>query len=91
MARPSDREYQLKRKVKELEEKISTLEIENKRLKQQVEKLQAPAVDNPKKKKAVTTKKECPDCGAEIKSTELPHAILELCSKGCGHRNVRNK
>lgn len=89
MARPSDREYALKRQVQELKDKCNTYEIEIKRLKKELEKLKEPQQE--KKVKKVEIKKECPDCGAEVKSTELPHGTLDLCSKGCGYRNVRSK
>jgi len=88
MARPSDREFQLKRKVLELEEQNGRLEVEIKKLKQQLEK------DKPKeyiKKAGKAVQKPCPDCGAEVKSTDLPHAVMELCSGGCGYRLVRSK
>lgn len=92
MARPSDREYALKRKVKEQEEKIHILEIENKRLKQQLEKLQSvPELSVKKGKKEKPKVRECPDCGAEVKESELPHGNLLLCSKACGYREVRSK
>jgi hypothetical protein len=45
-------------------------------------------------KKAVSLKKiakPCPSCGAELKITELPHAVMELCSAACTYRNVRKK
>lgn len=91
MGRPSDREYQLQRKIREQQEKIEVLEIENKRLRQQIEKAKVPELSVKKGKKEKPKTKECPDCGAEVKSTELPHAIMDLCSNGCGYRNVRNK
>lgn len=89
MARPSDREFQLKRKVKELEEQNGRLEVENAKLRKQIEKSE-PLKEN-KKKPAKSISKPCPDCGAEVKCTELPHAIMELCSASCGYRKVRNK
>ena len=89
MARPSDREFQLKRKVKELEEQNGRLEVENAKLRKQIEKSEPPK--EYKKKSAKVIAKPCPNCGAEIKCTDLPHAVMELCSAGCGHRNVRNK
>lgn len=83
MARPSDREYALKRRVKDLEEQNEKLEKEIKTLRKQAEKEILP---NPKKVKVVL--KPCPDCGAEIKVTELPHAKMSLCSAACGYRKV---
>lgn len=89
MARPSDREFQLKRKVKELEEQNGRLEVENSKLRKQIEKSEPPKEG--KKKSVKVINKPCPDCGAEIKTTELPHANMYLCSAGCGYREVRNK
>lgn len=88
MTRPSDREFQLKRKIKELEEQNSRLEVENAKLRKQIEKSEEP---KDKKKSGKVVVKPCPECGAEVKSTELPHAIMELCSAQCGYRKVRNK
>ena len=88
MARPSDREYQLQRQIKDLKQVVEKLELENKRLQKIIDKTDEPKVYS---KKAKVIVKPCPACGAEIKSTELPHGYMELCSAGCGHRNVRNK
>lgn len=89
MARPSDREYELQRQIKQLKEINVKLETEITRLKKQVEK-QTPKEDNPKARKT-TVLRACPDCGEEIKITDLPHAVMELCSAACGFRKVRNK
>jgi len=89
MARPSDREYELKRQVKELKEQNERLEVEIKKLKKQIEKTEVK--DPYVKKQGKPVVKPCPDCGAEIKVTDLPHAKMELCSAGCGFRQVRNK
>lgn len=91
MARPSDREFILKRKVKELEEQNNRLEMELARLKKQLEK------NEPiEKKPSVKVRKnkdshECPSCGAPTKLMVLPHAVLELCSSGCGYRRVGSR
>lgn len=86
MARPSDREFALKRKIKDLEEKVHRLEIENKRLQKLLTK------DNVevkvKKNKAIVGKESCPDCGAEIKKSALPFGNLILCTKACGWRKT---
>lgn len=83
MSRPSDREYSLKRRVKELEEQNEKLQKELKALRKSNDK-EAPA---PKKVKAVV--KPCPDCGAETKETKLPHATMKLCVAQCGWREVK--
>jgi regulator of replication initiation timing len=89
MARPSDTEYKLRHQIKELKEQNERLEVENARLKKQLEKTEVKD-PNPKKKGKVIAK-PCPDCGAETRITDLPHAKMELCSAACGYRNVRNK
>jgi len=90
MARPSDREFALKRKISDLEQQISKLEDENKRLKKQLDKSEIKDLTD-KKKPTKLINKPCPDCGKEVKITDLPHAVMELCSAGCGYRNVRSK
>lgn len=87
--RPSDQEYKLAREIKELKEQLHKLEDENKKLKKQLDKTQPK--EEPEKKKGKIIKKPCPDCGAEVRITDLPHATMELCSAACGHRSVRNK
>ena len=89
MARPSDREFELKRQIKDLKEQNEKLETAVKQLKKQLEKVTAPVESKSKPVKAVS--KACPDCGKEVKHTDMPHAVLELCSAGCGFRKVRNK
>ena len=92
--RPSDQEFKLAREIKELKEQNHRQEDEIKKLKQQLEKSQ-PKVEaegrRDKKKPGKPILKPCPDCGAEVKITDLPHATMELCSAGCGFRNVRSK
>lgn len=90
MARPSDREFQLGRKIKDLEEQNRRLEIEVAKLKKQIEKSEEKGLTKPKKA-AKLVNKPCPDCGAELKVTDLPHAVMELCSAACTYRNVRSK
>jgi len=78
-------EYSLERENKDLKQKIANL-------KKQLQVLEARATVEPK---AVAPKKPtvkpCPECQAELKTTDLPHAVMELCSAGCGFRNVRKK
>lgn len=92
MAKPSDREFQLKRKIKELEEQNARMEIEIVKLKKQIDKLDKKDL-TVVKKPAKVVNKSCPDCGADIKTTDLPHAVMDLCSAACGFRSVqiRNK
>jgi regulator of replication initiation timing len=84
MARPSDREFALKRKIKDLEEKVLQLEIENKKLKKSLTTTQ-----EPKKIKKVEKKPECPQCGGLVKESALPFGTLILCQSGCGHREIK--
>lgn len=85
MARPSDREYELKRQVKELREQVERLETENNRLKKQIEKAKP---DEPKQKKTAKSAGGCPVCEAQIKITDLPFGKLKICSAACGWRKV---
>jgi TolA-binding protein len=85
MARPSDREYKLQHQIRELREQVEKLEVENARLKKQIEKTQAK--EEPKAKK-VKHAGGCPVCEAPIKVTDLPFGKLRLCSAQCGWRKV---
>jgi hypothetical protein len=94
MAKPSDREFELRRRIKDLEETNGRLEDQVVKLKRSLAKItNSESTEGRKKTKKIATsiQKPCPDCGAEIKSMDLPHSILDLCSKMCGHRNVRSK
>lgn len=79
----------LEKEETSLRARIKELELEVARLK----KIKEPGARASKedKKPAKIVVKPCPDCGAEIKCTELPHAVMELCSAVCGFRNVRKK
>lgn len=88
MAKPSDREYKLFRKIRELEEQVNKLKTENELLKRKLEKTQ----DEPKyKKEKPKSPGGCPVCDATIKETELPFGKLRICSKGCGWRQVKHE
>ena len=92
MSRPSDREYILRRKIKDLEEQLANRDLEIKSLKKQIAKVVVPVDENPKKKKKAVPKDEaCPDCGSSVNKTELPHATMQLCKAACGWRKVINK
>lgn len=86
MARPSDKEYALQRKIKDLEAKVHQQDQEIARLKKQLEKSEP--LEN-RKKSPIKIEKGCPDCEAPIKESPLPHATLRLCSKACGWREVK--
>lgn len=88
MSKPSTREFQQHRKIKDLQEQNDKLKNEVLKLRQQLEKQhEKKELPSPAKIKS----KACPDCGAEIKETEMPHGVMELCSAACGFRRVRKK
>lgn len=82
-------EYELERQVRDLKQENAKL----KKLLRELEK--ADKLDKvekePKKAEVKKIEKPCPDCGAAIKSTELPHGVLSLCSKACGFRKMQVK
>ena len=83
MTRPSDKEFKLFRKIRDLEEVINKLKVENEILKKKLEK------DEPKKtKKQVKSQGGCPACDSPIKVTELPFGKLRICTAACGWRIV---
>jgi hypothetical protein len=90
-----DKLAEFRRRIKELTEQNGRLEDEIVKLRRQLAK-STPIVEEigsrrQKKKPDKPVSKPCPDCGMEIRITELPHAVMELCSAGCGFRLVRNK
>lgn len=87
MAKPSDREFILQRKIRELEEKNRQLEQKVAQLEKKKER-EEPVKD--KKKPKPLSSGECPDCGSPITVTELPFGKLQLCGKACGWRLVKN-
>jgi hypothetical protein len=80
-------EYELERQIKDLKEQNAKLKklLRDKEKAVKVDKVDKPIV------KAKPIEKECPKCGAKIKSSELPMGYLELCSVGCGYRAVTKK
>lgn len=101
----NEKEKALRKKIKEQEAEIKRLKSELKTLNVafsktagyikgnldnvSVEKIIAGARQE---KPMIQIKKEngCPDCGAEIKTSKLPHANMHLCSEACGWRRVDN-
>lgn len=81
-----EHEYSLEREIKDLKDQLA-------KLKKKLRETEKSAIkEEPEvKPKAKPQHKECPDCGANTKTTELPHAYLELCGKSCGFRAVKNK
>lgn len=89
MARPSDREYALHRKIKELEEQVRKKDLEIEQLKKKLDKLETKEFKPVKGKKK--QEKGCPNCGAAIKVTSLPFGKLNLCSDACGWRETKHE
>lgn len=87
MARPSDREFALHRKIKDLDQKNKLLETEILQLRKKIERLEN---TEPKvKQKAPTTVPVCPDCNSPLNSQVLPFGRLTLCTKMCGYREMK--
>ena len=83
MAKPSDKEYKLFRKIRELEDQITKLKNENAQLQKRLDK------EQPKEKKEVKKiEGGCPVCNSPVKVTELPFGKLRLCSAACGWRKM---
>lgn len=87
MGKPSDREYKLMHKIRELEEQNRKLESEIIQLKKKLEKQN---INEPKKYNKAKKESSCPECGADIKVTSLPFGKLSLCSAGCGWREMKH-
>lgn len=91
LARPSDREFGLKKRVQELEDENKLLKLELQKVKKFYEKTQAKTENDSKPKKAIKKQINCPECEAVVKVTDLPHGTLLLCSAACGYREVKKK
>jgi len=83
MARPSDKEYKLLQKVKDLEQQVEKLNKENAQLEKRLNK--EPKIE---KTKVVKHQGGCPSCQAPIKVTDLPFGKLRICSAACGWKIV---
>ncbi len=90
MARPSDREFSLKRKIKELEDQNEKKDVEIQQLKKKIDKLEKSDPEYKPKAKHVKAAGGCPVCSSVIKVIELPHSKLRICSAACGWRKVDN-
>jgi hypothetical protein len=85
--KPSDKEFKLYRKIKDLEEQNEKLKNQVIQLEKRLEKEQTPIV----KKKGKEIKKHenaCPLCEAPMKITDLPFGKLKICSAACGWKKV---
>jgi predicted RNase H-like nuclease (RuvC/YqgF family) len=81
-------EYALERQVQDLKQENAKLKRRLKELEKTIEESKVEVVEEKKKKHVI---KECPNCGAATKVSELPMGYLELCEAACGHRAVRKK
>lgn len=90
MARPSDSEYKLLRKIKTLEEQCRNKDSEIAALKKRVDKLERTDLEFKSKKKAKDPT-GCPDCGAGLKDLALPFGKLSICANACGYRLMRKE
>lgn len=88
MAKPSDKEYSLYRKIKEIEDQNRKKDELIAQLKKKLDKAEAKDIEY----KPVSGKKKiengCPTCGASVKDTILPFGKLKICLAGCGWRSV---
>ena len=83
-------EYELEREVKDLKQEVAKLKkmLRNLEKSDKIEKVEEDKVVI-KVKKPVT--KECPNCGAVLKISDLPFGKLEICETGCGYRSLLKK
>lgn len=79
-------EYELERQVDDLKQQVEKL---TKQIKQYERADRAEKRE--KKIEVKKEEKECPKCGANITSSELPMGFLELCASACGYRAVTKK
>ena len=82
-------EYELERQIKDLKQENAKLKklLREKEKADKLEKVEK----EPKKAEVKKVDKPCPDCGAALKISELPHGTLSLCSKACGYRQMQVK
>lgn len=80
-----EKEYELEREIRDLKNEIE-------KLKKQLREIEKTGTTKQEKLKPVKQDKECPDCGASVKESEVPNVgVIELCAKACGYRNLRRK
>lgn len=79
-------EYELERQIKDLKQENAKLKRKLREIEraEKGEKKEVAPVEKVKK----IVKKECPNCGAAVKSTSLPMGTLDLCESACGYRKV---
>lgn len=81
-------EYELERQIRDLKQEVTKLK---KLLREKEKSDKVVKVDKPIEKVKKQISKECPKCGANVSTTELPMGSLELCEAACGYRSVRKK
>lgn len=80
-------EYELERQIRDLKQENAKL----KKLLREKEKTDKIEKKNKPTEKVKPVEKECPNCGAKVKSSKLPMGYLELCEAACGYRAVIKK
>lgn len=80
-------EYELLRQIEDLKQEV----IKLKKQLREKEKLLSAMPSVKEKEKVVKKDKSCPNCGSNLKISELPMGHLELCQSACGYRNVLRK
>jgi hypothetical protein len=79
-------EYELERQNQELKQQIAKLKKQLKEF-ERIERADKKETSKPSPI-IKPVKKECPKCGAFLKSSELPFGVMDICESGCGYRNV---
>jgi ribosomal protein L44E len=81
----SEVEYELERQIQDLKQENAKLKRRLRELEKIAKENKVASVEEVKKKPVI---KECPKCGAAVKTSELPMGKLELCGSACGYRSV---
>jgi len=83
-------EYALKREVEDLKQEIARLKKIVRKFEKE-DKAERKSQEVTVKKVKEPTKHDCPNCGAILKSSELPFGTLVICETGCGFREVKRR
>lgn len=92
MPRMSDKEFVLKRQVRDLEQRERHLNDQIRALQKRNEKLEHKLKEQfaDPEVEVVARPQSCPDCGGKLLITAMPHATLSLCMDKCGYRLVKS-
>lgn len=88
----SEVDYEVQKEVRELKEEIAKIKKMIRKLERSTKEEKKETVEKEEKvviKKKIPDKKECPNCGAVLKESQLPFGALLICETGCGFREVR--